>query len=99
MKIIISIIAGLLWGFLGAMINYLVMKKAVSAGNAGKVTAVTALRTLIDALFLGLVFCVRNLGFINFAVAITSTAAALSITTIVTTFMLAKPEASAENKE
>jgi len=100
MKIVLSIAAGLAWGFLGAMINYYIMKKAIAANDAGKVTAVTVVRTAIDALFLGMVFCVRNVSAFNFAFAITATAAALSITTIVMTFKLAKPEkASDENKE
>lgn len=98
MTVIVSIAAGLAWGFLGAMINYIIMKKAVATNNSGKVTAVTALRTAIDALCLGLVFLVRDVPVFNFAIAITATAAALSITTIVTTFMLARPEKTGEDK-
>lgn len=98
MTVVLSILAGLAWGFIGAMINYCIMKKAVASNNSGKVTAVTVLRTAIDALFLGLVFLIRNVPAFNFAVAITATAAALSITTIVTTFILARPEKTDDGK-
>ena len=86
---IISALAGLVWGFLAALLNAFVTKKGIAKQRTNAIMASNLVHMLVDVAALAAVFLVRNLSWLNFAVAIVATAAALSITTIVFTFKLA----------
>lgn len=86
---IISALAGLVWGFLAALLNAFVTKKCIAKQSTNAIMASNLVHMLVDVAALAAVFLVRNLPWLNFAVAIVATAAALSITTIVFTFKLA----------
>lgn len=86
---IISALAGLVWGFLAALLNAFVTKKCIAKQSTNAIMVSNLVHMLVDVAALAAVFLVRNLSWLNFAVAIVATAAALSITTIVFTFKLA----------
>ena len=86
---IISALAGLVWGFLAALLNAFVTKKCIANQSTNAIMASNLVHMLVDVAALAAVFLVRNLSWLNFAVAIVATAAALSINTIVFTFKLA----------
>ena len=99
MKIALSIIGGALWGLLDALLNAHLMKRAVAKNDIKSVSVCNVLRFVIDAAALAAVFLLRNVIPMNFTAAIISTAAAMSILTVVFTFQIAKPERKPEEKE
>lgn len=89
MTYVISVLAGLVWGFLAALLNAFVTKKCIAKQSTNAIMAANLIHMLVDVAALAAVFLVRNVPWLNFAAAIVATAAALSITTIVFTFKLA----------
>ena len=89
MTYVISVLVGLVWGFLAALLNAFVTKKCIAKQSTNAIMASNLIHMLVDVAALAVVFLLRNLSWMNFAAAIAATAAALSITTIVFTFKLA----------
>ena len=89
MTYVFGALAGAVWGFLAALLNAFVTKKCLAKKNTSALLASNMIHMLVDVAALAAVFLVRNLPWLNFAVTIVATAAALSITTIVFTFKLA----------
>lgn len=89
MTYVFGVLAGLVWGFLAALLNAFVTKKCIAKKNTNALLASNMIHMLVDVAALAAVFLVRNVPWLNFAAAIVATAAALSITTIVFTFKLA----------
>ena len=89
MTYVFGALAGLVWGFLAALLNAFVTKKALEKKNTNAIMAANLIHMLVDVAALAVVFLLRNLPWMNFAAAIVATAAALSITTIVFTYKLA----------
>lgn len=92
MNIALGIIGGLVWGFLAALLNYFIMKKCIAKNTNQAMMLCNTLRMVVDVAALAVVFLVRNLLPINFTAAIVATAAGLSISTIVFTFLLMKTQ-------
>ena len=89
MTYVFGALAGLVWGFLAALLNAFVTKKAMAKKSTNAIMAANFIHMLVDVAALAVVFLLRNLSWMNFAVAIAAAAAALSITTIVFTYKLA----------
>ena len=89
MTYVFGALAGLVWGFLAALLNAFVTKKAMVKKSTNAIMAANFIHMLVDVAALAVVFLLRNLSWMNFAAAIAATAAALSITTIVFTYKLA----------
>ena len=89
MTYVFGVLAGLVWGFLAALLNAFVTKKCIAKKNTNALLASNMIHMLVDVAALAVVFLLRNLSWMNFAAAIAATAAALSITTIVFTYKLA----------
>jgi len=96
---LLSALCGLAWGFLGALVNYKIMKKGLESKDSKKVMKMMIYRMLIDIVWLGAVFAVRKLGAVHFSAAIVATAAALSMGTIFFTFKLAGKTDGNSDKE
>ena len=88
MTYVFGALTGAVWGFLAALLNAFVTKKCLAKKNTSALLASNMIHMLVDVAALAAVFLVRNVPWLNFAVAIVATAAALSITTIVFTFKL-----------
>ena len=89
MTYVFGALAGLVWGFLAALLNAFVTKKCIAKQSTNAIMAANFIHMLVDVAALAVVFLLRNLSWMNFAAAIAATAAALSITTIVFTYKLA----------
>ena len=85
----LSATARLLYHISYPFVNAFVTKKCIAKQSTNAIMASNLVHMLVDVAALAAVFLVRNLSWLNFAVAIVATAAALSITTIVFTFKLA----------
>lgn len=92
MNIVLGIVFGLVWGLLAAFINYRIMKKAIAKNTNNAMMACNAKRMAVDFVCLASVLLLRNILPVNFAAAIVSAAAALSMTTIYFTFRLMKEQ-------
>ena len=88
MIVVFSVIAGLVWGGIFALINAFLTKKMVSGGE-GQVSSLSLVRTLIDAFALAVVYFTRNLLPLRFEVTLISAAAAMSLIGIVVAFRTA----------
>ncbi len=99
MKIALSIIGGAIWGLLDALLNAYLMKRAVAKNDIKSVSLCNILRFVVDVAALAIVFLLRNVIPMHFTAAIISTAAAMSIFTIVFTFKIARPEEKPAEEE
>lgn len=89
MKYVIGVLAGALWGFLAAMLNNYVLKKALESGSHRKMLGANILRALIAVGFFAAVILLRNRMPFNYLMAIVGTAAGMSMTTIYLVFKTA----------
>ena len=87
MSIVLSVLAGLLWGGLFGLVNTLLTKKAVS-GSAQQISSVGILRTAVDLIALAAVYFTRNLLPLRFEYTLIATAVALSLVGILSAFRL-----------
>lgn len=92
MNIVLGIIVGLVWGFLAALLNYKIMKKAIAENTDKAMMACSTKRMGVDFVCLGSTLLVRNILPFNFVALIVSAAAGLSFTTIFFTFFLMKQQ-------
>ena len=88
MNTALSVVAGLVWGGIFAVINAFITKKMVSGGDR-QISSMSLIRTLIDAFALAVVYFTRNLLPLRFEVTLISAAAAMSIVGIVVAFRTA----------
>ena len=88
MIVVFSVIAGLVWGGIFALINAFLTKKMVSGGE-GQVSSLSLVRTLIDAFALAVIYFTRSLLPLRFEVTLISAAAAMSLIGIVVAFRTA----------
>lgn len=92
MNIVLGIVFGLVWGFLAALLNNNIMKKAIKKNTNKAVMTCNAERMAVDVVCLGSILLVRNILPVHFVAAIVSAAAALSMMTIYFTFRLMKEQ-------
>lgn len=90
MSNIFAVLAGLAWGALAAVVNYLIMKKSLEKNTNNAVMGSSVLRTAIDIAALGSIFLARNILPFDFTYMLIASAVAMSIGTIVFTFKLAR---------
>ena len=76
MTYVISVLVGLVWGFLAALLNAFVTKKCIAKQSTNAIMASNLVHMLVDVAALAVVFLLRNLSWMNFAAAIAATAAA-----------------------
>lgn len=88
MIILLSVIAGLVWGSLFGLAGSLITKKMVS-GDARLISSMSLVRTLLDVVALAAVYFTRNLLPLRFEVTLIAAAVALSLISIVTAFRTA----------
>lgn len=85
--ILLSVLAGLLWGALAGLVNTLVTKK-MAGGDARLLSAMSLVRTFIDVAALAAVYFTRKLLPLRFEYVLIATAISLSLFTIVASFRL-----------
>lgn len=90
MSNIFAVLAGLVWGALAAVVNYLIMKKSLEKNTNNAVLGSSVLRTAVDIAALGSIFLARNILPFDFTYMLIASAVAMSIGTIVFTFKLAR---------
>lgn len=90
MSIVFAVLAGLVWGALAAVVNYLIMKKSLEKNTNNAVLGSSMLRTAIDVAALGAIFLARSILPFDFTYMLIASAVAMSIGTILFTFKLAK---------
>ena len=88
MNTVLSVIAGLVWGGIFALIIAFLTKKMISGGDR-KVSSLSLIRTLIDAFALAVVYFTRNLLPLRFEVTLISAAVAMSVIGIIVAFRTA----------
>lgn len=88
MTIVLSVIAGLVWGSLFGLIGALITKKMVS-GSDRMISSMSLVRTLLDVVALAAVYFTRNLLPLRFEVTLIATAVALSLIGIIAAFRTA----------
>ena len=91
MKIVLGILAGIIWGTAAAFLDSRIMKYTVQKNSTNSIMIGNMLRMLVDVAALGIVFLLRNVLPFHFVAALAATAVSLSIATIVFSFMLARP--------
>ncbi len=90
MKIVIGLLAGLVWGALIGLVNTLIMKKSLKKNDSNLVMAANLARMVLDLAALGLVFLLRNLLPFPYEPMLVGTAVALSIVSLVFAFRYGK---------
>ncbi|MBQ9687243.1 MAG: hypothetical protein IJV41_11990 [Oscillospiraceae bacterium] len=79
MNYVIGILAGVVWGGLGALLNNLLLKKTVAGGNTQRVFAVFLTRTVLDVAFLAVIVLARHLLPFSYEMALVGTAGTLGL--------------------
>ena len=87
---VLGALAGIVWGLLAAVVNYLILKKKTEQGDTSAIMNTGFVRTLVDVAALGAVFLLRSVLPFSFTVCLFACAVAMSMGTIVFTFLLAK---------
>ena len=90
MKIVIGVLAGLVWGALIGLVNTLIMKKGLKKNDSNLVMAANLARMVLDLAALGLVFLLRNLLPFPYEPMLVGTAVALSVVSLVFAFRYGK---------
>ena len=87
---VIAGLAGLVWGALGGLINVSIMKKAIGKENNNAVMGGNLARTVVDLVFLGLVFLLSGLLPFPYEPMLIGTAISLSVVSIAFAFRFGK---------
>lgn len=87
MSIVLSLLAGLVWGALFGLVNVLLTRKLAS-GSAGQLSSLGIIRTFVDLIALAAVYFTRNLLPLRFEYTLIAAAVALSLMTIISAFRL-----------
>ena len=90
MSYVIGALVGLVLGALVALLNYRVMKKAVSKNSNNAMLACNFSRTVVDVVSLGAVFLLRNSLPFSFEACIIAMAAIMGLGTVYFSFKIAK---------
>ncbi len=90
MNIAIGILAGLLWGALGALINYFINRAALKKQSSGALVAASIARMAVDLVILGAVFLLRRALPFPFEAALLSAGVTLSLGSIALAFYIAR---------
>ena len=85
--IVLSVLAGLVWGALAGFVNALVTKK-MAAGNARLLGAMSLVRSMIDLAALAAVYFTRKLLPLRFEIVLIATAVTLSLFMILASYRL-----------
>ena len=85
-------LAGLLWGALGAFVNFRINRAALKKNNNTALLVANAARLGVDLVVLGAVFLLRKQLPFSFEAAIIAAAIALSILNIMFSFLILKPK-------
>ena len=88
MNTVLSVAAGLVWGAAVALIAAQITKKMVKGGEK-EISALSLVRTIIDAAALAVVYFTRNLVPLRFEVTLIATAVSLTLIGIVTAYRTA----------
>lgn len=86
MKIVIGVLAGLVWGGLVGLVNILIMKKGLKKNDNNLVMAANLGRMVLDLAALGLVFLLRNILPFPYEPMLIGTAVALSLASLIFAF-------------
>lgn len=99
MNILVSVLCGAAWGLLVAWINSRITARSIKTGGSTAPMLANMCRMLLDVAALAAVFLLRGVLPFHFEATIISTAAALSLSTIVFTFMIVKNTDKRQNNE
>lgn len=89
MKIVLAILAGLVWGAAAAAANIALTKRSVKKQTTSAILTGSILRTAVDIAALAAIFLLRNVLPFDYRLMLVGTAASLSILTIVAAFKIA----------
>ena len=90
MSIFLAILAGLVWGAAAALLGGVITRRSLAKNTNGALLAGNFLRTLVDLAALGLVFLLRKLLPFDYTWMLVATAVALSLSTILISFRIAR---------
>ena len=90
MKIAVAILAGLVWGALGAFVNYRINLAALKKPDSKAVLAAGLARMGVDLAVLGAVFLLRGVLPFPFEPALLAAGITLSLGAVALAFLLAK---------
>lgn len=90
MRYVLGALAGLVLGSLVSLLNYRLMKKAVSKNSNNAMLAGNFTRSAVDIVSLGAVFLLRNVLPFSFEACIVAMAAVMGLGTVYFSFKIAK---------
>lgn len=89
MTIVLSVLAGLVWGGLFGLLNARITKK-IASGDQKQLAVLSLVRTLVDVAALAAVYFARDLLPLRFEIVLIATAVALSLIGIAAAFRTAR---------
>ena len=92
MKVVIGVLAGVLWGALAAFVNLKINQKALAKNSTNALMAANLGRTAVDIAALGIVFLLRGVLPFSYEAMLIGTAVSLSLLTVVFAYRLAGKE-------
>lgn len=90
MNYVLGALAGLVWGAAAAFINSLITKKCIEKNNTKAAMMANYLRLGVDIVALAVVFFLRSILPFSYEACLIATAVALSMGTLIATFMISK---------
>ena len=89
MKTALSVLAGIVWGALAALVNLSINKKALAKNSTNALLAANLGRTVVDLLALAAVFLLRKILPLPYEAMMLGTAISLSVLTVVFAYRMA----------
>ena len=90
MSYLIGALVGLVWGTAAAFVNSLITKKTIEKNTTKAAMTANYLRIGVDIIALAVVFLLRGLLPFSYEACLIATAIALSMGTLIATFMMSK---------
>ena len=82
MKYLIGALAGLVWGCIGAVVNFSITKKALKKGSSAALLSSNILRVIVDIILLAVIVLLRKSLPFSYEIALVGTISALSLANI-----------------
>ena len=89
MAYVLSVLGGLIWGFLAALLNAHIAQNSLKKGDDKALMGSNLVRSVVDILALAAVFVLKMFVDFPYTIALVATAAAMSLATIVFSYRLA----------
>lgn len=92
MKIVFGVLAGLLWGALGAFVNYRINLAALKKQSSGAMLGASLARMGVDLAALGSIFLARKVLPFSFEAALLAAGIALSLGAVGLAYYITRPK-------